>query len=142
MANTYAVYNSGKIMLEYWCGDIYFEELLAHQIKQKSDDRLQYILAEIVDFRDAKVYLSDHDVVKVSDRITRNSLIKKVAMVINRCDWDKASLYSRSAWTQDVEVIAFHTIEAACAWVQFDSKHIESKLKQLKAGLLVEFQRD
>jgi len=138
MSNTYAVYNSGKIMLEYWFGDIYYEELLEHQIKQQSDDRVKVFSNEIVDFRDATFHLTDTDVIQMSEKLSTNMLLKKVALVINRQDWDQASLYSKNAWQLDVEVIAFHTLEAACAWIGLDSTNIEKKLKQLKAGLLVE----
>ena len=140
MANTYAVYNSGEIMLEYWCGDIYYDELLNHQIKQHNDERAQLALSELIDFRDAKIHLSDSDVIEVSEKMIRTQPLKKVAMLINKEDWDKASLYSRQAWNLDVDVIAFHTLEAACAWIQFDSNSIEKKLKQLKLGLLAEIE--
>ena len=138
MANTYAVYNSGRILLEYWCGDIYFDELLKHQAKQHCDERIQLATAEVIDFRDANIHLSDHDILSISERIIKNQPLKKVAMVIHKRDWDKASLYSRNAWDLDVDVIAFYSLEAACSWIDFDSKHIEKKLKQMKLGLMAE----
>lgn len=138
MANTYAVYNSGKMLIEYWCGDIYYEELSQHLIKQHSDDRVMSALYEVIDMRDANIQLSDEEIIAVSEQIMRSEPLKKVAMIINKQEWDKASLYSSKTWDLNVDVIAFHTLEAACAWIQFDSQHIDKKLKQLKAGLLVE----
>ena len=138
MANTYAVYNSGKMLIEYWCGDNYYEELSQHLIKQHSDDRVMCALYEVIDMRDANIQLSDEEIIAVSEQIMRSEPLKKVAMIINKQEWDKASLYSSKTWDLNVDVIAFHTLEAACAWIQFDRQHIDKKLKQLKAGLLVE----
>jgi hypothetical protein len=138
MANTYAVYSSGQIVLEYWCGDIYFDELMAHQLKQQSDTRITPQSSEIVDFRDVNTYLSDSDVVKFSETLAKSNLTKKIALITRIKDWEQATLFSKKAWFLDVEVIVFHTVEAACAWVDFDSKHIEKKLNQLKLGLTAE----
>jgi hypothetical protein len=138
VANTYAVYNSGKVKLEYWCGDIYAKELLLHQIKQRDDIRVELVTFEIIDFRDANFHLSNKNVVEVSDHITIKQVSKHVAMIVNKCDWEQANLYSRQAWNVEVDVIAFHTVEAACAWIQLDSKNIVNKLKQLKTGLMAE----
>jgi hypothetical protein len=143
MANTYAVYNSGGIVIEYWCGDVYFDEVVLHQIKQQADQRITPSSSEIIDFRDANLCFSDSEVVQFSARLANNKPainkpVKRMALVTQLSDWDQACLYSQKAWGQDVEVVVFHTLDAACAWIDFDSKHIEKKLKQLKLGLMVE----
>ncbi|MFT6153385.1 MAG: putative methyltransferase [Bermanella sp.] len=138
MANTYAVYSSGQVVLEYWCGDIYFDELMKHQLKQKSDARITSQSSEIVDFRDVNTCLTDMEIVKFSETLANNNLIKKIALITHIKDWEQATLFSKKAWYLDVEVIIFHTVEAACAWVGFDSKNIDKKLNQLKLGLIAE----
>lgn len=125
-------------MLEYWFGQVGYDEVLNHQIKQESDERVTGVKCEIVDFRDADFTLSDSNILNVSESLSRKFRSKKVALVIDQKDWERANLYSKSAWQVDVDVLAFYTLEAACAWIGYDCIQIEKKFKQLKAGLIAE----
>jgi hypothetical protein len=115
---------------------------MAHQLKQQSDTRITPQSSEIVDFRDVNTYLSDSEVVKFSETLAKSNLTKKIALITRIKDWEQATLFSKKAWYLDVEVIVFHTVEAACAWVDFDSMHIEKKLNQLKLGLTAETEHE
>jgi len=138
MSNTYGIYNSGSIVLEYWEGLVRAEELFGHQRLQEVDPGIAEHATTIVDFRNVTFEISDTDVLNFAQAFTKNSPCtkKKMALVISEVDWEKASLYSQQVWSDDVEVIAFHSLEAACAWLNLDSANIETKLLELKNGLL------
>jgi hypothetical protein len=73
-------------------------------------------------------------IVKFSETLTNNNLIKKIALITHIKDWEQATLFSKKARYLNVEVIIFHTVEAT--WVGFDSKNIDKKLNRLKLGLI------
>ena len=138
MSNTYGIYNSGSVVLEYWAGTVRAKELFDHQRMQEVDEGIADHAMTIVDFRDVKFEISDKEVVQFADAFTQDSKCQKKRMALLICDedWDRASLYSQQVWSEDVEVIAFHTLDAACAWLNLDASNIDSKINELKNGLL------
>lgn len=140
MANTYAVYNSGNILIEYWCGDVFFSEISELLSKQDHDSRIQSHTCEIVDFRDANLILTNEEITNITSRLKGGHKSKKIALIINNPSWDVACSYSRFAWSEGIELLAFLSLDAACAWIEFDTQHIQTKLSQLKAGLWVELE--
>ena len=138
MPNAYGVYNEGTIVIEYWTGEMDFEEVLNHQIQQCKDLRIHKISSEIIDLRDAIGNLSDLEASSITNALNPDSPEKRMALIINRSDWALANQYSQSAWRKKVEVVTFYSVDAACAWLELDREHIEFKLKQLKKGLMVE----
>lgn len=138
MTNTYGIYNSGSVVLEYWCGRVGAQELFQHQRLQEVDSGIADHATTIVDFREVIFDISDEEVVQFAHAFTQDIQCQKKRMALVICDedWDRASLYAQQVWREDVEVIAFHTMEAACAWLNLDASNIESKINELKNGLL------
>lgn len=136
MSNTYGIYNSGTVVLEYWNGAIGSGELFEHQGLQDTDNNIASNAIKIVDFRDVQLDLTDHEVIQFAQAFASDCSKQPMALVIKDREWDRASLYAQQLWKDKREVIAFHTMEAACAWFDLDASNIESRIKELKKELL------
>lgn len=138
MPNTYGIYNSGSVVLEYWRGRVQAKELFEHQRLQEVDTGIASHATTIVDFRDVMFDITDEEVVQFAHAFTQDVQCQKKRMALLICDedWERASLYSQQVWREEVEVIAFHTLDAACAWLNLDASNIETKINELKNGLL------
>ena len=77
MANTYGIYNSGSVVLEYWFGNVKAKELFEHQQLQEADDAISDLATSIVDFRDVTFDLTDDEVVQFAEFISQENPCQK-----------------------------------------------------------------
>jgi hypothetical protein len=134
MANEYGVFNQGTVVLEYWCGAVTLEELLEHESEQSEDAIIQSASMVIADCRDAFFQLDQTGVATISQStLSREGYSqKKVALIINPDTWDIANDYSEQFWGTSNDVLCFHGIEAASAWLDLDSTNLKKRFMKLK----------
>jgi hypothetical protein len=82
MSNTYGIYNSGTVVLEYWNGTIGSNELFEHQGLQDTDNNIAKNATKIVDFRDVQLDLTDQEVIQFAQTFASDCSEQPMALVI------------------------------------------------------------
>jgi hypothetical protein len=138
MANEYGVFNQGTIVLEYWAGNVNLQELLEHERQQSQDVTIEHATMVIADCREAIFSLDQFDISAICEStLSRASYREKqVALIINPQTWDLASDYSAHFWGSSNNVLCFHSLEAACAWLELDGNNLQKRLMQVKQACM------
>lgn len=138
MANYYGIFNQGSVLLERWEGVITLAEMLEHETLQRNDPLVGDFSLAVVDCRKATFDLSPKQLAQYSEFILSRGTYsgKKVALIINSGTWDMANTYNDHFWSAENETMSFHSIDAASAWLELDSKNVQNRLTKLKESCL------
>jgi len=138
MANYYGIFNQGSVLLECWEGVITLAEMLQHETLQRDDPLVRDFSLVVADCREATFNLTSEELAQYSQfMLSRGTYSgKKVALIINSESWDMANIYNDLFWSADNEIMSFHSIDAASAWLELDSKNVQNRLARLKESCL------
>ena len=135
MPNEYGIYDHGRVVLEYWSGDLSFKDLVEHQQDQDRDQQIVNRHITIVDFRDCESDLTELEVRAFADVFQDRRYHgphHRMALLLKNEDWELGNIYSTQAWGKQITVLAFQSLEAACTWLALDAGNIQTKLNELK----------
>lgn len=134
MANHYGIYNQGTVVLEYWQGDIEFEELIEHELLQIKDKGIIGNGVLLADCSNAIFNIENDRIYKFTQLLKDQDKgrFSKLALIVNENTWQKANIYCLQAWQYNVKALTFYDLAAACHWLNFDEGNILSRLNHLK----------
>ncbi|HMS86714.1 MAG TPA: hypothetical protein PKD12_24180 [Nitrospira sp.] len=136
MAVTYDVVDDGRVVLQYWSGQVTRDEVVAHEHQHLTDPRITPRASVIVDARQAQFGIAEHEVRDIIDGLyalyPHPLKIKKCALLVNDVTYPLAQAYEASGGKYGLNIVAFHSLDIACTWLGLDAKMVSSHLERLR----------
>ncbi len=134
---TYEVMENGKLVLEYWQGDISRDELILHSQQHLTDSRVIPGASALADARGAQFSVNPEDVPEIVDRLyaayAGRLRIGKCAVLVSDQAYGLARTYERVAGKYGINVIVFTSLDVACRWLGVDMEVVEKFVNRARS---------
>lgn len=138
MPNNYVVLNDGRVVVEFWTGQVTHDELLAHEQRHLSDPSIQAGASVLVDAERAQFGSTVEEVKEVADlygHVIGRLKVGRIALLVNRETYQRALVFLKEVEGYGVKVIVFNSLDIACTWLGLDVNVARKQLRSLQAQL-------
>jgi hypothetical protein len=136
MPSIYAVIDDGRIVVEFWTGEVTHDELLAHERRHLSDPLIKAGASVLVDAERAQFGTTTDeikDVVALYGQIVGRLKVGRMALLVNKETYQRALIFLKEVEGYGVKVIVFSTLDVACTWLGLDVHVARKQLQTLQA---------
>lgn len=135
MNGDYKILNNGQLVVEYWEGNVAFDEFIEHEKNHAADLSITVGSSCLVDMRKISTDISIHQistVATISVNGPRGPLHRKIAMVCaENHTFTKSQMYELNICKHGVNIITFTSLPVACAWLNADQLSVSNALDEL-----------
>ncbi|MFO0706614.1 MAG: hypothetical protein U0412_07140 [Nitrospira sp.] len=136
MPNQYAVLNGGRVVVEFWVGQVTHAELLAHEQRHLDDPAIKAGASVLVDAERAQFGTTIDelkDIVALYGQAVGGLKVGRIALLVNRETYEWAILFLKEVEGYGVKVIVFSTLDVACTWLGIDVEIVRNEVLALRA---------
>lgn len=136
MPSTYAVIDDGRIVVEFWTGEVTHDELLAHERRHLSDPLIKAGASVLVDAQRARFGTTEEEIADIAvlySRVVGKLKVTRMALLVNNETYERALVFMKEVEGYGVKVIIFNSLDIACTWLGLDVNVARKQLQALQA---------
>lgn len=136
MPNMYAVLNDGRVVVEFWAGQVTHDELHAHERRHLSDPSVKPGAAVLVDAERAHFGSTVEEVKEIAGlygHVIGRLKVGRMALLVNKETYERALILLKEVEGYGVKVIVFNSLDIACTWLGLDVHVARNQLQILQA---------
>lgn len=134
--NIYAVVNDGRVVVEFWTGQVTHDELMAHEQRHLRDPFIQAGASVLVDAERAQFGTTTEEIKELAalyGRAAGSLKVGRIALLVSKETYQRALVLLKEVEGYGVKVIVFSTLGVACTWLGLDVEMARRQLQTLQA---------